>query len=272
MSGAAITGTFVLAAMGSLFLLLDRHHAFARVCIRVGVIGALIFCTLQIFPTGDRAAHNVAELQPSAFAAMEGMFETEQGAPLVILGNPDTEQRKLDSSLAMPHFLSFLTSHNWNERLTGLNDIPVNQWPDSVPLVYYAYHIMVGLGTILVGDRGARRAAAVAGQALHEPLDALDPHARVPVHLHRQHRGVGDGGNRAPAVGRLRGAAHERRRLARRVGAGRHGDLHAAGLHGPVPVPGDPLPRADPAAGGAGPDETPAPAAPSRRRPAESVA
>jgi cytochrome bd ubiquinol oxidase subunit I len=150
MSGAAITGAFVLAAMGALFLLLDRHHAFARVCLRVGVVGALIFCTLQIFPTGDRAAHNVAELQPSAFAAMEGMFETEKGAPLVILGNPDTEQRKLDSTLAMPHFLSFLTSHNWNEQLTGLNQIPVSQWPDSVPLVYYAYHIMVGLGTILV--------------------------------------------------------------------------------------------------------------------------
>jgi cytochrome bd ubiquinol oxidase subunit I len=150
MSGAAITGAFVLAAMGAFFLLLDRHHAFARLCLRVGVVGALIFCGLQIFPTGDRAAHNVAELQPSAFAAMEGMFTTEEGAPLVILGNPDTEQRRLDSTLAMPHFLSFLTSHNWNERLTGLNEIPTNRWPDSVPLVYYAYHIMVGLGTILV--------------------------------------------------------------------------------------------------------------------------
>jgi cytochrome d ubiquinol oxidase subunit I len=150
MSGAAITGAFVLAAMGALFLLLERHQAFSRLCVRVGVIGALIFCTLQIFPTGDRAAHNVAHMQPSAFAAMEGMFETEEGAPLVILGNPNTEQRRLDSSLAMPHFLSFLTSHNWNERLRGLNDISVDRWPDSVPLVYYAYHIMVGLGTILV--------------------------------------------------------------------------------------------------------------------------
>lgn len=150
MSGAAITGAFVLAAMGALFLLLDRHHEFARICVRVGVIGALIFCVLQIFPTGDRAAHNVARLQPSAFAAMEGMFRTEKGAPLVVLGNPNTEQRRLDSSLAMPHFLSFLTSRNWNERLRGLNAIPTNQWPDSVPLVYYAYHIMVGLGSILV--------------------------------------------------------------------------------------------------------------------------
>jgi cytochrome bd ubiquinol oxidase subunit I len=150
MSGAAITGAFVLAAMGAFFLLIGRHREFARISVRVGVIAALIFCVLQIFPTGDRAAHNTAHMQPSAFASMEGLFKTEKGAPLVIIGNPNTEQRRLDSTIAMPHFLSFLTSRNWNEELKGLDRIPTSQWPDSVPLVYYAYHIMVGLGTILV--------------------------------------------------------------------------------------------------------------------------
>jgi cytochrome bd ubiquinol oxidase subunit I len=150
MSGAAITGAFVLAAMGAFFLLSGKHIEVGRICARVGVVGALIFTALQIFPTGDRAAHDVSVHQPSTFAAMEGAFKTEKGAPLVILGNPDTEKRKLDSSLAMPHFLSFLTSRRWNSTITGLNEIPTRDWPDSVPLVYYAYHIMVGLGTILV--------------------------------------------------------------------------------------------------------------------------
>src|SRR3954469_15691279 len=150
MSGAAITGAFVLAAMGAFFLLLGRHERFARLSVRVGVIGALIFCALQIFPTGDRAAHDVSVHQPSTFAAMEGIFKTEKGAPLVILGNPDTEKRRLDSSVGLPHFLSFLTSKRWDSKTTGLNEIPEHDWPDSVPLVYYAYHIMVGLGTILL--------------------------------------------------------------------------------------------------------------------------
>jgi cytochrome bd ubiquinol oxidase subunit I len=150
MGGAAITGSFVLAAMGAFFLLSGRHLRIGRLCARVGVIGALIFTALQIFPTGDRAAHAVAVHQPSTFAAMEGAFKTEKGAPLVILGNPNTEQQRLDSSLAMPHFLSFLTSRRWNSTITGLNEIPTREWPDSVPLVYYAYHIMVGLGTILL--------------------------------------------------------------------------------------------------------------------------
>jgi cytochrome d ubiquinol oxidase subunit I len=150
MGGAAITGAFVLAAMGAFYLLSDRHHQFARMCLRVGVIAGFVFCMLQIFPTGDRQAKNVFEHQPATFAAMEGLFETSEGAPLVIIGNPDTANRELDSTIALPHFLSVLTSRNWTERVTGLNDIPEEQWPDSVPLVYYSYHIMVGLGTIFL--------------------------------------------------------------------------------------------------------------------------
>jgi cytochrome d ubiquinol oxidase subunit I len=149
MSGAAISGAFLLAAGGALYLLLGRHLEFGRICLTAGVVGALIFCTLQIFPTGDGHARQVARYQPSSFAAAEGLFRTEKGAPLVIIGNPNTSRRTLESSIAMPHFLSFLTSRRWNATLRGLDDIPTNRWPSSVPLVYYAYHIMVGLGTIL---------------------------------------------------------------------------------------------------------------------------
>jgi cytochrome d ubiquinol oxidase subunit I len=150
MSGAAISGAFLLAAGGAFYTLLGRHLEFARICLRVGVVGALVFSLLQIYPTGDRHARQVARYQPSSFAAAEGLFRTQKGAPLVIIGNPDTKRRTLDSSIEMPRFLSFLTSRRWDTPVRGLNDIPVNRWPSSVPLVYYAYHIMVGLGTILL--------------------------------------------------------------------------------------------------------------------------
>jgi cytochrome d ubiquinol oxidase subunit I len=150
MSGAAITGAFLLAAGGAFYALLGRHLQFARICLTVGVVGALIFTLLQIFPTGDGQAKQLARYQPSSFAAAEALFHTEKGAPLVIIGNPDTTRRTLDSSIEMPHFLSFLTSRRWNATLKGLDAIPTNRWPSSVPLVYYAYHIMVGLGTILL--------------------------------------------------------------------------------------------------------------------------
>jgi cytochrome d ubiquinol oxidase subunit I len=149
MSGAAISGAFLVAGGGAMYALLGRHLDFARICLTAGVVGALIFTTLQIFPTGDRHARMVARYQPSSFAAAEGLFPTQKGAPLVIIGNPDTTRRRLESSIELPHFLSFLTSHRWNASVTGLDAIPKSRWPSSVPLVYYAYHIMIGLGTIL---------------------------------------------------------------------------------------------------------------------------
>jgi cytochrome d ubiquinol oxidase subunit I len=148
MSGAVVTASFVLAGLGALYLLLDRHHDFARVCLRVGVVAALVFSTLQIFPTGDSQARQVAYHQPAAFAAMEGVFHREKGAPLVIIGTPNTTTRRLESTVALPRLLSFLTSRRWSGTVPGLSDIPANRWPNAVPLVYYAYHIMVGLGTI----------------------------------------------------------------------------------------------------------------------------
>jgi cytochrome d ubiquinol oxidase subunit I len=150
MSGAALAGAFVVAAGGAFYMLQGRHLPFARVCLTAGVIGALIFTTLQIFPTGDRQARMVAREQPSAFAAAEALFETKKGAPLVIIGNPDTRRRTLDSTIELPRFLSFLTYQRWDARVTGLNDIPTDRWPSSVPLVYYSYRIMVGLGTLLL--------------------------------------------------------------------------------------------------------------------------
>ncbi|HEX4690407.1 MAG TPA: cytochrome ubiquinol oxidase subunit I [Solirubrobacteraceae bacterium] len=149
MSGAAISGGFGLAALGAFYLLSGRHAAFSRTCLSVGVVGALIFCVLQIFPTGDEHARMVARHQPAAFAAMEGLFPTQKGAPLVILGYPDTAQRRLETGFEMPRLLSFLTSRRWDATVRGLDDIPTSRWP-TVPLVYYAYHVMVGLGTILL--------------------------------------------------------------------------------------------------------------------------
>jgi cytochrome d ubiquinol oxidase subunit I len=150
MSGAAITGAFALAALGAFYTMRGVHLEFSRICLTVGVVGALAFSVLQIFPTGDQHARQVARYQPSSFAAAEGLFPTQKGAPLVIIGNPDTTRRRLESTIEMPRLLSFLTSRRWDTTVTGLNDIPTDRWPDSVPLVYYAYHVMVGLGTILL--------------------------------------------------------------------------------------------------------------------------
>jgi len=150
MSGAAISAAFLIAGMGAYFLLSGRNLSFGRQMLRIGVPAAAVLSLLQIFPTGDRQAKNVARYQQPTFAAMEGVFQSGRDQPLHLIGNPNTQRRRLESDIGFPGLLSFLTYERFTGYIRGLNDIPVRQWPDSVPLVYYAYHIMVGLGTILL--------------------------------------------------------------------------------------------------------------------------
>lgn len=155
MSGAVITGTFVMAAVGAFYLLQKKHEENARIFLKVAVPVALAFCLFQAFPSGDKQGKNVARHQPASFAAMEGLFETKQRAELVIIGQPNVEQRKLDNPIVVPGMLSFLSYQAWNAEVKGLDAFPKDQWPDNIPLLYYSYHIMVGLGTIFIALMGS---------------------------------------------------------------------------------------------------------------------
>jgi cytochrome d ubiquinol oxidase subunit I len=85
---------------------------------------------------------------------MEGLFQTERGAGIVILGQPDTPHSRLDNPLIVPGVLSFLTYKRWTAVVQGLDTFPADQRPDSVELLYYSYHIMVGLGTFFIAIMG----------------------------------------------------------------------------------------------------------------------
>jgi len=154
MSGAVITGAFVMAAVGAFYLLGNRHVEQARIFLRVGVVAGLIVSILQLFPTGDRAGKMVAEKQPVTLAAMEALFNTQQGAPLMIIGQPNMATRHNDNPIMVPKMLSFLTFKRWNAEVHGLNEFPERDWPQNIPLLYYAYHIMVGLGTMFIAAMG----------------------------------------------------------------------------------------------------------------------
>jgi cytochrome bd ubiquinol oxidase subunit I len=150
MMGATQTGCFVMAAVGAFYLLTMRDEAYGRTFVKTAVIVGVIAAFLQLSPSGDVQGKMVTEFQPVTLAAMEGLFETQQGAPLAILGQPDVPNRRLDNPLVIPQVLSFLTYRNWNANVQGLQSFPQNLWPDAIPLLYYSYHIMVGLGTIFI--------------------------------------------------------------------------------------------------------------------------
>jgi cytochrome d ubiquinol oxidase subunit I len=150
MTGAGVTGAFVMMAVGAFYLLSKQHVEQAKIFLKVGVAAALIFVIPLIGPTGDGQGRNLAEHQPVTLAAMEALFESRQGAPLVIIGQPDVEQKKIDNPIVVPRILSYLAYRDWSAHMNGLDAFPPSEWPDNIPLLYFSYHIMVGLGTIFM--------------------------------------------------------------------------------------------------------------------------
>ena len=150
MSGAVITGAFVMAAVGAYYLLENTFVEQGRIFLRVGVIAGMIFSILQVFPTGDLHGKYMARNQPVTTAAMEGLFKTELGAPIVLMGQPDVERQRIDNPIAVNRVLSFLIYGTATAEVKGLNEFPKDVWPTSIPLLYYSYHIMAGLGTMFV--------------------------------------------------------------------------------------------------------------------------
>jgi len=155
MTGALITGCFVLAGVGAYYLLMGEHRCQAGTFVRLGVVVGVVAVLIQVFPLGDRHARMVADRQPATFAAMEGLFETEAGAPLVLIGQPDVAHRRMDNPIYVPRMLSFLTWREWGAEIKGLDQFPEENWPDNIALLYFSYRIMVGLGTFFAAIMAA---------------------------------------------------------------------------------------------------------------------
>jgi cytochrome bd ubiquinol oxidase subunit I len=147
MTGAVITGSFVMSAVGAFYLLEGRRQDYARIFLKVGVIAGLVASILIVFPTGDLHGKYVARNQPAAIAAMEGLFKSESGAGMVLIGQPNEETGEIDNPIVVNNLLSFLIYGTTSAEVKGLDQIPRDQWPTALPLLYYAYHIMAGLGT-----------------------------------------------------------------------------------------------------------------------------
>jgi cytochrome bd ubiquinol oxidase subunit I len=151
-AASLVTSSFVVAAIGAFYLLSDKHNEYGKLFVKTGVVFGLISSLIVAFPTGDLAAKNVIKHQPVTFAAMEGIFETEEGgAEIVLIGQPNMIDKKLDNKIAVPNILSFLTYQKWDAQIKGLNEFDEKDYPTNIPGLYYAYHIMVGLGTIFIG-------------------------------------------------------------------------------------------------------------------------
>jgi cytochrome d ubiquinol oxidase subunit I len=149
MLGSVVTAAFVMSSVGAYYVLAHRSVEYGKNFLRLGVIAGVISSVL-VASSGHGEGKNVAKHQPLKLAAMEGLFETKEGAELILIGQPDMEKLSIDNPIHIPNLLSFLTYHRWMAEVKGLDAFPKEDWPTNIPLLYYSYHIMVGLGTIFI--------------------------------------------------------------------------------------------------------------------------
>lgn len=138
---------FAVAGLHALLWLrtkLPIHAAALRIAIVIGGLAALAQPLV-----GDWAAKSVAERQPAKLAAMEALFHTESGAPLLVGGIPDEETGTVSYAIEIPYGLSFLAHGDPHAEVIGLDRFPRDEWP-PVTVVHVAFQVMVGIGTLLM--------------------------------------------------------------------------------------------------------------------------
>lgn len=139
-------GFAVAGVHGWLYLGRPRpiHLSALKIALTFGAIAAILQPLV-----GDLSAKSVARRQPIKLAAMEGHFNTQTHAPLIVGGIPDEDERVTNWAIHLPGFLSFLAFGRFDAEVKGLNDFPRELWP-PVAVTHFAFQIMVGLGTVLM--------------------------------------------------------------------------------------------------------------------------
>ncbi len=121
------------------------HKEALNIALWFAVVGAVLLPL-----SGDISAKDIAKRQPLKLAAAEALFKTQKGAPLLIGGIPDVKERRVEYGIEIPHVLSFLAHMNFDAEVQGLDASPEEEWP-PVPIVHYAFQLMVGIGSLLAG-------------------------------------------------------------------------------------------------------------------------
>lgn len=148
-ASAWVAGSFLMAAISAWLFLRGRRTDVARASLRLGLIVALI-STVLVFATGDRHAKQVARTQPAKFAAMEGLYSTERGAPLILFSLPPSQQGRRDApELVITNLTSFLAFGNFQAPVQGLREFPREDWP-PVATTFLSFHNMVIIGNLML--------------------------------------------------------------------------------------------------------------------------
>jgi len=147
MLASGLTASFAIAGLSAWRLLRAPGDASATGTLRVAVLVAAVLAPLQIF-VGDLHGLNTLEHQPAKIAAIEGIWETEQGAPLVLFALPNEKERRNDYAIEIPKGAALVLKHDADAELRGLNEFEPDR-PPVAPL-FFGFRIMVGIGVSML--------------------------------------------------------------------------------------------------------------------------
>jgi cytochrome bd ubiquinol oxidase subunit I len=148
MTLAAFEATgFAVGGLHALLLLRRPASAFHREAFKIALLIGSIAALIQPL-SGDLLAKGTAQRQPLKLAAMESLFRTEAGAPLILGGIPDAKEKRVRYGIELPYMLSFLAHGDFKATVKGLEEFPEEDWPPLM-VVHGAFQIMVGFGSAL---------------------------------------------------------------------------------------------------------------------------
>ena len=147
-TAAYLTTAFVVAGIGAFYLWRQRHVKHARVMLGMAMIMAIFVAPMQLV-LGDLHGLNTLQHQPAKVSAMEGLWDTQRGAPLMLFGWPDQEQEATKYSLEIPKLSSLILTHHLDGEVKGLKEWPKDERP-PVAWVFWSFRIMVGLGLLMI--------------------------------------------------------------------------------------------------------------------------
>jgi cytochrome d ubiquinol oxidase subunit I len=144
---STLTAAFLIAGLSAFQILRGTANGGTHRALRTGVVAAAIAIPLQIL-AGDMHGLNTLEHQPAKIAAIEGIWQTEKGAPLTLFGWPNEKEGRTDYAVQVPGLASLILAHEWGAELKGLNEFP-NAHPPVAP-VFWGFRVMVGMGMLML--------------------------------------------------------------------------------------------------------------------------
>ena len=142
------TSLFVVGGISAWYLLHNRHSVLFRKSLNIAIIGLIVANPLQII-VGDIAGLQLFHTQPAKAAAIEAHWDTnaeDESASWNILAWPDKSKQTNTWTLSIPHGLNLIVHHHMYGKVTGLKEFTPADQPPAIPLIFYAFRIMIGIG------------------------------------------------------------------------------------------------------------------------------